>query len=52
MDIYKIFLSAADTDHECTVTADCPEEALENVKCVPGVECYMTATAYAELWEG
>lgn len=48
MNIYRIFLSASDTEPEVLVTADDESEALENVKCVPGVECYMTSTAYAE----
>ena len=52
MNIYKIFLSASDTEPEVLVTADDEAEALENVKCVPGVECYITSTAYAVRMEG
>ena len=48
MNYYRIYLSASDNQHECTVTADDPVEALDNARGVPCLECFMTETAYAE----
>lgn len=48
MNFYRIYLSASDTNHELTVTADTCEEALANARSIAGVECYMTGSAWAE----
>lgn len=48
MNYYRIYLSASDDRHECTVTADDEAEALDNARSIVGVECFMTSTAYAE----
>ena len=49
MNYYRIYLSAADDRHECTVTADDPVEALDNARSVAGVECFMTEMAWTEV---
>ena len=51
MNYYRIYLSASDDRHECTVTADDPAEALDNARSVPCLECFMTSTAWAERVE-
>ena len=48
MNIYKIYPSADSDEHICTTMADGPVEALELVRTVSCVECFMTSTAYAE----
>lgn len=51
MNFYRIYLSASDDRHECTVTADSLEDAMDNARCAPGVECFLETTAYAERVE-
>jgi hypothetical protein len=51
MNYYRIYLSASDSQHELTVTADSLEEALDNARSLTCLECFMTETAYAERVE-
>ena len=51
MNIYKIYPSVDSGEHICTTMADGPVEALELVKTVSGVECFLTSTAWAERVE-
>jgi hypothetical protein len=51
MNIYKIYASATGEDHVCTTMADGPVEAMEMVRTVACVECFLTSTAWAERVE-
>ena len=49
--IYRIYAEADATEHICCTMADGPVEALELVRTVACVECFMTETAWAERVE-
>lgn len=50
MEIFKIYPSASADSHVCTIMIEGgPEAAIEAVKSVGGVECFLESTAYAEL---
>ena len=51
VNIYKIYPSADSDEHICCTMADGPLEALELVKTVSCVECFLTSTAWAERVE-
>ena len=51
MNIYKIYPSADSDEHICCTMAEGPLEALELVKTVSCVECFLTSTAWAERVE-
>ena len=51
MSIYKICPSADSDEHICRTMAEGPVEALELVKTVSCVECFLTSTAWAERVE-
>ena len=53
MNLFKIYPNSKATDHCCIsmTELETPEEAMEEARCAPGVECFLETTAWAERVE-